>query len=102
MSYTPFSKIEDLIKADILPLLFVIFIFLSDLIRKEFKQNRLNIFIIYLIGISIFLYFFVPEGALWNGRLVPFFNLGVVLMFFQTSKLIIKNLYLYLAIFYKD
>ena len=95
MSYTPFSKIEDLIKADILPLLFVIFIFLSNLIRKEFIENRLNIFIIYLIGISIFLYFFVPEGALWNGRLVPFFNLGVVLMFFQTSKLIIKNLYLY-------
>ena len=95
MSYTPFSRIEDLIKQDILP---IIFILISLLILKHknlIKNKTLNLFELYLIFSSILLYFFVPEGALWNGRLVPFFNLGVILLFFKAIEIFIEDIYLY-------
>ena len=36
---------------------------------------------------SAILYFFVPEGALWNGRLVPFFNLAVYVLWVFMSEI---------------
>ena len=73
MTYSPYTKIEDLIKPDILP--FAIGIFFYAMFTKG--KNLKNIFLtteMYLIFISTLLFFYGPEGALWNGRLVPFFN----------------------------
>ena len=95
MSYTPFSSLEDLIKEDILP---IIFIFLGLFIAKHknlLKSKTFNLFDLYLISSSILLYFFVPEGALWNGRLVPFFNLGIIFLFFKAVEIFIEDINLY-------
>ena len=35
------------------------------------------------------MYFYVPEGALWNGRMVPFFNLGIIIIFFKILNFLI-------------
>ena len=69
MSYTPFSRIEDLIKKDILPIIFILIGLLITKHKNLIKNKTLNLFELYLIFSSILLYFFVPEGALWNGRL---------------------------------
>ena len=82
MTYSPYTKIEDLIKPDILP--FAIGIFFYAMFTKG--KNLKNIFLtteMYLILISTLLFFYGPEGALWNGRLVPFFNLGLIILFFK-------------------
>ena len=95
MSYTPFSSLEDLIKEDILP---IIFIFLGLFIAKHknlLKSKTFNLFDLYLISSSILLYFFVPEGALWNGRLVPFFNLGIIFLFFKAVEIFVEDINLY-------
>ena len=95
MSYTPFSSLEDLIKGDILP---IIFIFLGLFIAKHknlLKSKTFNLFDLYLISSSILLYFFVPEGALWNGRLVPFFNLGIIFLFFKAVEIFVEDINLY-------
>ena len=95
MSYTPFSSLEDLIKEDILP---IIFIFLGLFIAKHknlLKSKIFNLFDLYLISSSILLYFFVPEGALWNGRLVPFFNLGIIFLFFKAVEIFVEDINLY-------
>ena len=95
MSYTPFSRIEDLIKEDILPIIFILIGLLIAKHKKLIKNKTLNLFELYLIFSSILLYFFVPDGALWNGRLVPFFNLGIVFLFFKAVEIFIEDIYLY-------
>ena len=82
MTYSPYTKIKDLIKPDILP--FAIAIFSYGIFTAG--RNLKNIFIsteMYLIFASTLLFFYGPEGALWNGRLVPFFNLGLIILFFK-------------------
>ena len=78
MSYTPFSRLDDLIKEDILPIMFITAGLLILKHKNLIKSKSLNLFDLYIISLSLLLYFFVPEGALWNGRLVSFFNLGIV------------------------
>ncbi len=95
MSYTPFSRIEDLIKKDILPIIFILIGLLITKHKNLIKNKTLNLFELYLIFSSILLYFFVPEGALWNGRLVPFFNLGIIFLFFKAVEIFIEDIYLY-------
>ena len=95
MSYTPFSRIEDLIKKDILPIIFILIGLLITKHKNLIKNKTLNFFELYLIFSSILLYFFVPEGALWNGRLVPFFNLGIIFLFFKALEIFIEDIYLY-------
>ncbi len=95
MSYTPFSRVEDLIKKDILPIIFILIGLLIAKHKNLIKNKTLNLFELYLIFSSILLYFFVPEGALWNGRLVPFFNLGIIFLFFKALEIFIEDIYLY-------
>ena len=83
MSYTPFSKLEDLIKEDILPMVFILISLLVAKGKNLIKNKTYNIFDFYINFIIFPSLFFVPEGALWNGRLIPFFNLGI---FFYFSK----------------
>ena len=95
MSYTPFSRVEDLIKKDILPIIFVLLGLLIAKHKNLIKNKIINLLDLYLVISSIFLYFFVPEGALWNGRLVPFFNLGIILLFFKAVEIFIEDINLY-------
>ena len=94
MSYTPYTRIKDLIKPDILPYTFLLFLFLlgSFNIKKLIKNKSFSLFEIYLLLMSISLYYFVPEGALWNGRLIPFFNLGLIIIFFKMLNLLLKDI----------
>tara|TARA_B100000686_G_scaffold173692_1_gene180877 strand:+ start:151 stop:2346 length:2196 start_codon:yes stop_codon:yes gene_type:complete len=94
MSYTPYTRIKDLIKPDILPYTFLLFLFLLGRFNyKKLKEIKLfSIFEFYLLIFSIILYFYVPEGALWNGRLVPFFNLGIIIIFFKILDFLINDI----------
>ena len=94
MSYTPYTRIKDLIKPDILPYTLLLFLFLlgSFNIKKLIENKSLSLFEIYLLLMSISLYYFVPEGALWNGRLIPFFNLGLIIIFFKMLNLLLKDI----------
>ncbi|MDC3103582.1 hypothetical protein OA408_02325 [Acidimicrobiaceae bacterium] len=95
MSYTPFTQLEDLIKEDILPVIFICVALIIAKFKDLIKYKSLNFFELYLVISSILLYFFVPEGALWNGRLVPFFNLGIVFMMFKAIEIFVEDLNLY-------
>ncbi len=95
MSYTPFTRLEDLIKEDILPVIFILLGLIFAKFKELIEYKSLNLFEIYLVTSSILLYFFVPEGALWNGRLVPFFNLGVIFILFKAIEIFVKDLNLY-------
>ncbi len=95
MSYTPFSSLEDLIKEDILPIIFIFFGLFIAKHKNLLKSKIFNLFDLYLISSSILLYFFVPEGALWNGRLVPFFNLGIIFLFFKAVEIFVEDINLY-------
>ena len=95
MSYTPFSKLEDLIKEDILPMVFILISLLVVKHKNLIKNKTYNIFDLYIISSSVLLYFFVPEGALWNGRLIPFFNLGVIFLFFKAIEIFIEDIDLF-------
>ena len=95
MSYTPFSRLDDLIKEDILPIMFITAGLLILKHKYLIKSKSLNLFDIYIISSSVLLYFFVPEGALWNGRLVSFFNLGIVFIFFKTIEIFVEDLNFY-------
>jgi len=81
MTYAPYSSFSDLIKIDILPLVLISFIYLIT--KDMFSMLRENITSVYLVIISLLLFFYGPESALWNGRLVPFFNLGIIMFFFN-------------------
>ena len=95
MTYTPFSRLDDLIKKDILPIIFILIGLLIAKHKNLIKKKTINLFDLYLVSSSILLYFFVPEGALWNGRLVPFFNLGIIFLFFKALEIFIEDIYLY-------
>ena len=82
MTYSPYKNISDLIKPDILPLLLLSLVFFVFLPRHQLFENVFS-FHGYLIFISFLLFFYAPEGALWNGRVVPFFILGLVLLVFN-------------------
>ena len=41
---------------------------------------------------SSILFFYIPPGALWNGRLVPFFNLGLLILFGLALKIIFRRI----------
>lgn len=88
MTYSPYRNISDLIKPDILPLLLLSIIFLFAAQSKNIFKNLFSLEG-YLILSSILLFFYGPEGALWNGRVVPFFILGTILFVFN---LLIQNI----------
>ena len=91
MTYTPYTQISDLIKSDILP--YVIGALMYILFGKyKSSLKTFTGFEIYLIFISVILFFYGPESALWNGRIVPFFNLGIIFLFFNLLNLEIDNL----------
>lgn len=100
MTYSPFTQISDLIKNDMFPFIFGAIIFILINIKKG--EKVVFTFSLYLISTSLFLFFYVPEGALWNGRLIPFFNLGLIILFFQNFEnyieLILKNVSNYLIL----
>ena len=82
MTYSPYRNISDLIKPDILPLLLLSIIFLFSVQSKKVFKNLFSLEV-YLILSSLLLFFYGPEGALWNGRVVPFFILGTILFVFN-------------------
>jgi len=84
MSYTPYTKISDLIKPDVLPFFILLVIALITFRIKKFNQHFS--LALYLIIFSMTIFFYGPESALWNGRVVPFFNMGVLLLSFQIIK----------------
>ena len=91
MTYTPYTQISDLVKSDILTFLLgaVIYIISSN---SKTSLKVISGIEIYLISVSIYLFFYGPESALWNGRIVPFFNLGIIILFFNLLHFDIKNL----------
>ena len=91
MTYSPYTKLSDLIKPDILPFLLIVFVFLMSNKKFFFYLKKFK-FETYLIFLSSILFFYGPEGALWNGRLVPFFNLGLILMFFKLLNYFINEI----------
>ena len=82
MTYTPYTQISDLVKSDILPFVIGAIVYIASTSRKS-TLKAISGFEIYLLFISIYLFFYGPESALWNGRIVPFFNLGIVFVFFK-------------------
>ena len=91
MTYTPYTQLSDLVKSDILPFAIGVIIYvISSSSRTTLKA--VAGFELYLITIAIFLFFYGPESALWNGRIVPFFNLGIIILFFNLLHFDIKNL----------
>ena len=91
MTYTPYTLISDLVKSDILPFVIGVIIYLISSSSKT-SLKALTGLEIYLLIISIYLFFNGPESALWNGRIVPFFNLGIIILFFNLLHFDIKNL----------
>jgi len=91
MTYTPYTELSDLVKSDVLPFVIglVIYIFTS---MSKTSLKAISGFEIYLLAISVYLFFYGPESALWNGRIVPFFNLGIIILFFNLLHVDIKNL----------
>ncbi len=85
MTYSPYTKIKDLVKPDILPFLIGTICYLIYSSKSQVIKFFLS-FEMYLIFISSILFFYGPEGALWNGRLVPFFNLGIIILFFKVME----------------
>ena len=82
MTYSPYTELKDLIKPDILPFAMGIVAYVLFVRKKNLKKILLTTET-YLIFSSTLLFFYGPEGALWNGRLVPFFNLGLIIIFFK-------------------
>ena len=91
MTYTPYAQISDLIKSDVLPFVLGAVIYIISSSSKT-SLKAISGFEIYLLSISMYLFFYGPESALWNGRVVPFFNLGIIILFFNLLHFDIKNL----------
>ena len=91
MTYTPYTQLSDLIKSDVLPFVLGVVIYIFTNMSKT-SLKAISGFEIYLLSISIYLFFYGPESALWNGRIVPFFNLGIIILFFNLLHVDIKNL----------
>ena len=91
MTYTPYTQLSDLVKSDILPFVIGAIIYvISSGSRTTLKA--VAGFELYLVVSAIILFFYGPESALWNGRIVPFFNLGIIILFFNLLHFDIKNL----------
>ena len=91
MTYTPYTQISDLVKSDILPFVIGAIIYLISSNSKS-SLKVVTGFEMYLLTVSIYLFFYGPESALWNGRIVPFFNLAIIVLFFKLLQYDIKNL----------
>jgi len=91
MTYTPYTQLSDLVKSDVLPFVLGVVIHIFTSMSKN-TLKAISGFEIYLLSISIYLFFYGPESALWNGRIVPFFNLGIIILFFNLLHVDIKNL----------
>ena len=91
MTYTPYTQLSDLVKSDILPFAIGAIIYVISSTSRTILKAVAG-FELYLVGIAIFLFFYGPESALWNGRIVPFFNLGIIILFFNLLHFDIKNL----------
>ena len=91
MTYTPYTQLSDLVKSDILPFAIGAIIYVISSSSRTILKAVAG-FELYLVGIAIFLFFYGPESALWNGRIVPFFNLGIIILFFNLLHFDIKNL----------
>jgi hypothetical protein len=91
MTYTPYTQLSDLVKSDVLPFVLGVVIYIFTSMSKS-TLKVISGFEIYLLSISIYLFFYGPESALWNGRIVPFFNLGIIILFFNLLHVDIKNL----------
>ena len=91
MTYTPYTQLSDLVKSDVLPLVIGAAIYIISS-KSKTSLKAISGFEIYLLFISIYLFFYGPESALWNGRIVPFFNLGIIILFFNLLHFDIKTL----------
>ena len=91
MTYTPYTQLSDLVKSDVLPIVIGTAIYIISS-KSKTSLKAISGFEIYLLFISIYLFFYGPESALWNGRVVPFFNLGIIILFFNLLHFDIKNL----------
>jgi len=91
MTYTPYTQLSDLVKSDVLPFVLGVVIYIFTSMSKT-SLKLISGFETYLLSISIYLFFYGPESALWNGRIVPFFNLGIIILFFNLLHDDIKNL----------
>src|SRR5210317_1473946 len=91
MTYTPYTQLSDLVKSNVLPFVLGVVIYIFTSMSKS-TLKVISGFEIYLLSISIYLFFYGPESALWNGRIVPFFNLGIIILFFYLLYVDIKNL----------
>jgi len=91
MTYTPYTQLSDLVKSDVLPLVIGTAIYIISS-KSKTSLKAISGFEIYLLFISVYLFFYGPESALWNGRIVPFFNLAIIILFFNLLHFDIKNL----------
>ena len=92
MAYTPFTRTSDLIKDDMMPLIVLSSIFFIIFFREMFNEKVILHIGFYMVAANAFLFFVIPPGALWNGRLVPLFNLGTVVLFGLAFKIILRKI----------
>ena len=95
MGYTPYTKLSDLIKSDIAPFMVISLLIILINFKDIYRHKTTSLFEWFILISSVLLYFFVPEGALWNGRVVSFFNLGVIVLFFRLFEHIIEDIFRY-------
>ena len=92
MAYTPFTRTSDLIKDDMMPLIVFSSVFFIIFFREMFNEKVILHIGFYMVAANAFLFFVMPPGALWNGRLVPLFNLGTVVLFGLAFKIILRKI----------
>ena len=92
MAYTPFTRTSDLIKDDMMPLIVLSSVFFIIFFREMFNEKVIFHIGFYMVAANAFLFFTIPPGALWNGRLVPLFNLGTVVLFGLALKIILRKI----------
>ena len=92
MAYTPFTRTSDLIKDDMMPLIVFSSVFFIIFFREMFNEKVIFHIGFYMVAANAFLFFVMPPGALWNGRLVPLFNLGTVVLFGLAFKIILRKI----------
>lgn len=92
MAYTPFTRTSDLIKDDMMPLIVFSSVFFIIFFREMFNEKVILHIGFYMVAANAFLFFVIPPGALWNGRLVPLFNLGTVVLFGLAFKIILRKI----------
>ena len=95
MGYTPYTKLSDLIKSDIAPFIVISLLIILINFKDIYRHKTTSLFEWFILISSVLLYFFVPEGALWNGRVVSFFNLGVIVLFFRLFEHSIEDIFRY-------